>query len=166
MTLGLLSVANFKLRSKLSELKSEEDDSIQYWIDLADSLIESFDLDSSLPGFDINIAFAIQKTAESIYVQNLESNILVINSPYQSERVGSYSYTKARPRDDEGDIFLPSIALAIVLRYLSSSDTSSYTTSVFVETEPDKEGRREYHDYLNNVVDKYPGLFEKSSALW
>lgn len=166
----LLPVVELKLRSRVVSLVAETDDVIQYWIALAESLLESFNLDSTLPGYETNIRFAVRKYTEYLYLEDDESTIVNANSPFKSERIGSYSYTRADPAQtqetDEGFFAgLPAIVAAIIKRYLSGSSPVSFTTSVFRQTKPNEEGVREYHDYLDEMVVERPDLFNAIRVL-
>lgn len=160
MTLGLLSIDNFKLMSKVSSLKAEDDDLIQTWISLADNLISSFELDSSRAGFNVNVAFAIQKTAEYLYIQNEEDYISAINSPFKYEKFGSYSYTRFDVKQMAAKSnmlidFLPPVAASIINIYMKTHKPISVTTHVF---DP------EFVDYIkeintkSNISDRYVSI--------
>ena len=94
MALNVLSVADFRARSKITQFLAETNEVIQYWITLSESLLETFELDESRSGFAINMAFAVQKLAEALYLENEEEYLTGMHSPFKSEKYGSYSYTR------------------------------------------------------------------------
>ena len=169
MPSGLLSLADLKIRTNVSQLLAEEDSLIQYWLDLGDSIIKTFELDSSVDGYGVNVSFAIQKTVEYLYIDNLEENTLAANSPFKSERIGSYSYTrfsgekKFSLKDN-----LPPIVYSILSTYLKTNKPISYTTTVFNDLPYISDGRkiyvddierREYDSYINEYNRGYGNVF-------
>lgn len=153
-----LTIAELKVISGLSDIKQHDTDSVlQYWIDLSEALISTYNLNDSLPGYEINIKFATAKTAEFLFLQNQEEYIVQVNNPYQSERIGSFAYTKRKRVEGRPDLdgLLPEIAIAIIARYLiiTSSASALITTRVFREGEPvdsDDILERQYSDYLSS----------------
>ena len=172
MALELLSVSDFISRSRLSSLTGEDSDTIEYWIDLAESLLGRLDLDQAISGFDVNMTFAVQKYTEYLYITNDEANVMASNSVFKSERIGSFSYTRfdndVNIAVGDRNIFdsMPSIVAAIVRLYIRAVEPVSTTSPVFLETIVDPKGRREYQDYISTVTDHYPHLFNKANSLW
>mgnify|MGYP000737104408 CR=1 FL=1 len=161
MALGLLTLTNFQKRTKVKAIRETQDrDLVQYWIDLAESLLESIELDSSVAGYTFNMAFVVQKIAENLFLRNEEQVVIAANNLFQSERLGSYSYKKL-PISVNPDIFdqFEPIVKAIVSKYSKQALFSSVTTPVFTETIADHKGIREYHDYLRIVTEDNRNLF-------
>lgn len=161
---GILSTSDLKNRTRLNGLKSEVDETIEYWINLASSLIGIYDLDTGKEGFNTNFQFAIQKYAEKLWLDNQETSMLIANSPFRSEKTGSYSWTRFDPRGiasaDESDADdFPSIVRMIIKSYLAANDIVS-STKVFREIKFNSSEDKEYHDFLDAELGELAYLYK------
>ena len=156
-----LTVSSLKSISGVSSIDSATDSVLEYWISLSESIISTYDLNEDLPGYEVNINYASAKIAEFFYLSNKEEYVVQANNPFQSERIGSFAYTKIKRVEGIAQLYntLPEIAIAILSRYasVSSGNSLSYKTIVFPEVPSeieDGETVRNYHEYLND----YNGL--------
>lgn len=168
-----LSVQDLSVRTKVTGLKDAEGarEQLAYWIDLAEALLNTFNLDSSLTGFASIAAFATQKVAEHLFVSNEEQIVIVANSPFRSERLGSYSYNKGpKIMDQKKEMFadFPVLVQVAISRITKEIIPLSIYSSVFREEKSGTvTGVREYQDMLDVEIariDDSKGTFEVGNS--
>ena len=140
----------------ISDISISNTELLDIWVDVANGYLSTFCFDESLEGFDNSYKVIATAIIEKLYSTSRKSNILVANSPFISERFGSYSYRRFNRSDSEEDFFntFSSIIKALFLRYLTASDPRIVTTSVFKELSPNSEGIRDWHVYNDEEFDK------------
>lgn len=167
-----LSVQNMSKRTEVQGLKDTDGahEVIGFWIDLAEDLLNTYNIDSSSAGFTNIVAWITQKVSEFLFLQNNEQIVVAANTPFISERLGSYSYRKF-PRDEnqKKELFadLPIMVQVAILRITKDKVPLSISTSVFREERSDVvTGVREYNDLLDAEIAKIAdsnGVFEISN---
>ena len=160
MAIGLTR-QQLQARTKVIDLKEENDeDTIQYWISVAEALLEPLDLDTSVAGYTVNMLFVVQKLTEHLWINNDEQVVVAANTPFASQRLGSFSY-RLQPAPDKISIFssMPPIIQAIIKRYTKNPKQLAFTTPVFPQVDADSVGLVEYHDFLDAVTQKDRDLF-------
>ena len=159
--LGVLTEAQLNSRSDLAVITAMDTATRNYWIDLAEQMLDLLDLNKSRSGFDTIFEYAVQILVEHLVVRNQESIVYAVNTPFRSERMGSYSYTMAPGIVDSKSLFpeLPALLRMIVKKFLNNADPIAYSTAVFYEALADSEGISKYHDWVDDQVLENPDLF-------
>ena len=159
-TIGLTR-KQLQARTNLVGLRQATDeDTVDYWISVAEALIDAIDLDSSIAGYSINMLFIVQKVVEHLWINNDEQVTIAANVPFRSQKLGSFSY-QLSPVQERPDIFdnMPPIVKAIIRRYTKVPTQMTVTTPVFPQVDPDINGVVEYHDFLSHITNKDRDLF-------
>lgn len=136
------------------------------WLDTANGLLSTFTFDESREGFESALKIVATAIVESFYSSFRRENVIAANSPFKSEKFGSYSYTRLTARDSqeqttqEETFFksLPVSILYIIQVYLKTPDPRIITTDVFKELSPNDQGIRDWHlepDILLDKVEEY-----------
>ncbi len=164
-----LSAQNMSKRTKVEGLRNVEGqrETINYWIDLAESLLNTANIDSSTTGFANIAAYITQNITEFLFLQNEEQIVVANNTPFISERLGSYSYRKF-PRDENQKraLFadLPMMVQIAIQRITKYNIPLSIVSNVFREEGSDVvTGIREYNDLLDIEIARIAdsdGVFE------
>ncbi len=152
--LGLLTVTEVQERSQASAIKDLEVGLIEFYIELAESLLNTQVLDTAKRGYTINVGYAVLKLAEHLAIQDQENILVTMASPYSQERMGSYSY---KIKDIE-KLGWPSIVDRIlkIYRTIPSSQALVITSRVFAELRHSEvTGFRPIHDLLGRPFDEY-----------
>lgn len=137
-------------RTNILEVKDDDTDNLQFWLDLANGILSSIEFDETLDGFNVAMSFSVQRFVEVLVLNNLEEAIKTANRPFRSEKLGSYSYVKEPSVNiDNTDVFasLPPIVQAILNRYRKISGMALIRTTVFEEEiHNTATGVRQWHD--------------------
>ncbi len=153
-----LSRQQLQTRTKVEGLRDVAGETTDFWIDLSEDLLNTFNIDSSSAGFTNIAAWITQKITEHLFVQNEEQIVIAINTPFRSERLGSYSYNKGpRTIDQKKELFidLPVMVQVAVLRITKDRSPLSVFTRVFREENHVSEtGVREYQDLLDIEISR------------
>lgn len=160
MVIGLTR-AQLQARTKVVGLREEDDeDTVQYWISVAEALLEPLDLDSSVLGYTVNMLFVVQKLTEHLWINNDEQIVIAANTPFRSQRLGSFAY-QLQKNPDNPTVFssMPPVVQALIKRYTKNPKQLAFTTSVFPQVDADADGLVEYHDFLDAMVTKDRDLF-------
>lgn len=148
-----LTRQQMQARTKVEGLRDVAGETTEFWIDLSEDLLNTFNIDSSSTGFTNIAAWVVQKIAEHLFVQNEEQIVIAINTPFRSERLGSYSYNKGpRTLDQKKELFidLPTMVQVAILRITKHITPLSVYTKVFREENHLTEtGVRNYQDLLD-----------------
>ncbi len=164
-----LTVQNMSKRTKVQGLIDVEgqNEVVGFWIDLAEDLLNTFNIDSSSVGFTNIAAWITQKITEYLFIQNDEQIVVAVNTPFISERLGSYSYRKfPRSEDQKKELFseLPMMVQVAILRITKDKVPLAIFSRVFREESSDViTGVREYNDLLDEEIariDDSDGVFE------
>lgn len=139
--MAFLTLAQLEARTKLTSLIEESTALKEFWLDVVNGFLGSFNLDENAEGFSAGLQYVAQQLVESLSINNSQQNVLAANSPFQSEKIGSYSYALKRPLGmNEEDInsylyaSLTPMARAILNRYMGASDSViTHSTTVFEE---------------------------------
>ena len=132
------------------------DSKLEIWVQRAVARLSIYELDPNKhDGFEINMIIAIQKMTENLWHGFQEASIVQANSPFRSEKIGSYSYTRFDPRGissgEEAEEELPVLVRVLIDAYLAEPDLVFSTTRVFQEIDSDRDNVREYYDVLDRV---------------
>jgi hypothetical protein len=134
--LGVLTVQQLDIRSRVN-FETGNDDADQeaktMWIDLAEDMMNMFELDTALVGYTNIMAWVAQKLVEHLFLSNAEDNVRIANNNFKTERLGSYSYTKGPMAASDRSIFetLPDIIKPVFARFIKNRHPIGITTSVF-----------------------------------
>ncbi len=140
-------------RTKVEGLRDVQSETTEFWIDLSEDLLNTFNIDYSSAGFTNIAAWVTQKIAEHLFIQNEEQIVIAVNTPFRRERLGSYSYDKGpRTLDQKKELFidLPPMVQVAILRITKDRSPLSVFTRVFREENSVSEtGVRDYQDLLD-----------------
>ncbi len=168
-----LTVQNMSKRTKVQGLRDVEgqNEVVGFWIDLAEDLLNTYNIDSSSAGFTNISAWITQKITEFLFIQNDEQIVVAANTPFISERLGSYSYRKfPRNEDQKKELFsdLPIMVQVAILRITKDKIPLAIYSRVFREENSDVvTGVRDYQDLLDvelSRIDDSDGEFEISNS--
>ena len=151
--MALLSSVDFNI---ISDIDIADINLLSIWVDVANGYLSTFCFDESLEGFESSYKVIATAIVENLYIISRRSNILSTNSPFISERFGSYSYKRFNKSNLEDNFFtnFSSIIKALFLRYLLQPIPQTITTSVFKELPPSSEGVRDWHKYNDEEFEK------------
>lgn len=147
-TLGLLTITEARDRSYLSLVKDgtvTPDATLQFYIDLAESLIDAVCLNKGKDHFELNVGYAVLLMVQHLIVNDQENVLISSTGPFAQERLGSYSYTVKKIVEQD---FPPRIRRILELYQCTGINIPlSISTRVFKEfTHNEESGFRTYHD--------------------
>ena len=146
-------MATYITLSEFKDITSLDIDSsrpFSLWVGVANGILSTFTFDESLEGFEDAIKFVSAAIIEHLSVSSSREIILAANSPFESEKFGSYSYRKRKKeKDDSIYSYLPISILYILNLFLKKSDPRIITTGVFKELPAPENGTRDWHQYVD-----------------
>ena len=146
-----LTTADF---NRISDITIPANTPLAEWIEAANGLLSTYALDDTKEGFAASMRLVASGIVEFFYSKSRSDTIVAANSPFKSQRIGSYSYTRMTA-SDYGTIdvveSLPGYLLYILNRYLKHG-AIGVSTGVFKELPPE-DGVREYYDGIDTDLD-------------
>ena len=142
-----LTVDQFNAVSSLAI--SAIDYPLDRWIEAANSILSTFNFDESIEGFANSMVLVASGIVEHFYSGSRRNAIMATNSPFKSQRLGSFAYTlktESNLQKAKGDIFenMPDYILYLISRYLKKPDPRISTTGVFQEAPANSDGIRPF----------------------
>jgi len=152
--LGLLTVEELQERSRSNVVKETEIGIVEFYIDLAESLLNTQSLNANKTGYAINVGYAVLKLVEHLLIQDQENFLMALAGPFSQERMGSYSY---RIKDIEQQGWPPIVEKILKMyRGIPESYELVITSRVFEELRhSETTGFRTPHDLLTRRFDEY-----------
>ena len=77
---------------------------LDIWVDMANGLLSRFVYDESAPGFRSAMKVAAVAVVEQFYVQAQAEIVVAANRPFQSEKMGSFSYSRGSAATMQAEI--------------------------------------------------------------
>lgn len=150
--MAFLTSTQLHRRTSIEELKEENADVVNFFLDTANEILADIEYDTGRSGYTNALSLAAQKLTEHLWINNQRDMVEAANRPFRSERLGSYSYTKdfgAEKPKSMLDVLPPFVGF-IVRRYMKNAAPKSIYTGIFREEERElTTGMRDYHDLLD-----------------
>jgi hypothetical protein len=149
-SLNLLTVDQIQARSRSNIVKQTEVGTLEYYIQVAENILDAQGLNKTKEGYAVNVGYAVLLFTEFLILQDQEHILVALASPFSEERMGSYSY-KIKQIEQIG---WPATVERILKMYRSAGDVTKLiiTTRVFPEFKPDSTtGFRPIHDLVNGT---------------
>ena len=127
-------------------------------VDTANGILDSYSLDIARQGFESAMKLVAVGIIEYLYTNKSRAAVMAANSPFKSERLGSYSYQRATPitsTTEQKSVInsLPANIRFILSRYIKSR-AGIVTSEVFKENEPDQDDIRRFSEFID--IDNEP----------
>ena len=155
-----INLDDYKLISTLGITESAYP-GLPFWIDAANAVMCTFNFEEGQKGFRSVAKIIAVGIIDYFFSVSRKNAVLAANSPFKSERLGSYAYTRFSPSDNnmqEGIIqSLPGHVLYLLLLFLKKGKPRSIVTRVFDELPPDSQGERSYAEIL---IREYPFAYD------
>ena len=147
--LNLGTIPGFREFTTLTIMKALDDDVLQAFIDRSEAFLDRHGPYNKVKGYKEDMAVAVYRLCEILWNKSSASLLQAISSSgiMQSERIGTYSYTRANVQTIVNHLEIDTELLDIITYYRKDPDFISVTSLVFKEVPYNTlTGQREYKD--------------------
>ncbi len=157
--LGLVNRDQLIGRSQSSLVKESDVQLLDWYIDIAEALIDAQGVDKTKTQYALNVGYAVIKLAEWLIINDDEQNLMALFGPFSEEKMGSYQY-KIKMMEQQG---WPPTVERILKMYNDIGDPQDWVQSTRVFPEVKSNGSTGWRKWVDILDERFYRNFELSS---